>query len=91
MCMCRSHQSVAELLGRSSHCLVKHSHSNCRRPMDGGEGTPRPILSTGAKKSHLGCLISFQLLMGFQNFVVINKIHPLKKIAILNAHLLRVD
>ena len=33
----------------------------------------------GAKKSHLGCLISFELNMGFQNFVVINKIHPLKK------------
>ena len=31
------------------------------------------------KKSYLGCLISLELLMGFQNFVVINKIHPLKK------------
>ena len=38
--------------------------------------TPRLLLLTGAKKSHLGCLISFQLPMGFQNFVVINKIHP---------------
>ena len=45
----------------------------------GGVGTPRPVLLTGAKKSHLGCLISFQLPMGFQNFVIINKIHPLKK------------
>ena len=80
--MCRSHQSVAELLGRSSHCLVKHWHSNCMRQVDGGGGTPRPVLLTGAKKSHLGCLISssyFKLLMGIQNFVVINKIHPLKK------------
>ena len=39
-------------------------------------GTPRPALLTGAKKSHLGCLISFELPMGFQNFVVINKINP---------------
>ena len=31
--------------------------------------------------SQLGCLISFQLPMGFQNFVVINKIHSLKKTA----------
>ena len=28
------------------------------------------------KKSHLGCMISFQLPIGFQNLVVINKIHP---------------
>ena len=41
--------------------------------------TPRPVLFTGAKESHLGCLISFGLPMGFQNFVVINKIYPLKK------------
>ena len=34
------------------------------------------------KKSHLGCLISFELPMGFQNFVVINKIHHLKKMTI---------
>ena len=47
--------------------------------MDGGGGTPRPVLLTGAKKSHLGCSISFELRMGFLNFVVINKIHPLKK------------
>ena len=47
--------------------------------MDGGGGTPRHVLLTGAKQSHLGCLISFKSPMGFQNFVVINKIHPLKK------------
>ena len=47
--------------------------------MGRGGGTPRPVLLTGEKKSHLGCLISFELHMGFQNFVVINKIHPLKK------------
>ena len=41
--------------------------------MDGGGGTPRPELLTGAKKSQLGlCLISFQLPMGFQNLI---KIH----------------
>ena len=56
---------------------IKHWHRNCRRPVDGGGGTPRPLLLTGAKKSHLGCLISFELPMGFHNFVVINKIHPL--------------
>ena len=42
----------------------------------GGWGTPRPVLLTGVKKSHLGCLISFELTMGFQNFVAINKVHP---------------
>ena len=42
-------------------------------------GTPRPVVLTGAKKSHLGRLIRFELPMGFQNFVVINKIHRLKK------------
>ena len=59
--------------------LGKHWHSNCRQPVAGLEGTPRPVLLTGAKKSHLGCLISFELLMGFQNFVVINTIHSFKK------------
>ena len=42
----------------------KHWHSNCRRPVDGGGGTPRPVLLTGAKNSHLGCLNSFELPMG---------------------------
>ena len=41
-----------------------------------GWGTPRPVLLTGAKKSHLGCLISFELSMDFQNSVVIKEIHP---------------
>ena len=42
--------------------------------MDVGGGTPRNVLLiTGAKKSHLWCLISFKLPLGFQNFVVINK------------------
>ena len=52
-------------------CLVKHWHSNCRRLVDGGEGTPRHVLLTGAKTSHMGFLISFQLPMGFQNFIQI--------------------
>ena len=30
---------------------IKHWHSNCSLPVDGGGGTPRPILLTGAKKS----------------------------------------
>ena len=50
--------------------------------MDRGGGTPRPVLLTGAEKSHLGCLISFELPMGFQNFVVINKIHLKKEGAV---------
>ena len=60
------------------NCLAKHWHSNCRRQVDVGGGTPRPVLLTCAKKalSGVGCMISFQLPMGFQNFVVINKIHP---------------
>ena len=53
-----------------------HQHSNCRRPVDGGGGTPCPVLLIDAKKSHLGCMISFELSMGFQNFVVVNKIQP---------------
>ena len=28
-------------------------------------GTPRPVLLPGAKKSHLGCLVRFELPMGF--------------------------
>ena len=43
--------------------------------VDEGGVTPRPVLLTGAKKYHLGCLISFKLPMGFLNFVI-NKIHP---------------
>ena len=35
----------------------------------GGGGRPRLALLTDAKKSNLGCLISFQLLIGFQNFI----------------------
>ena len=57
----------------------KNTDSNCKRPVDWGGGTPLSVLLTGAKKFHLGCLISFQLPKGFQNFVVISKIHPLKK------------
>ena len=41
--------------------------------MDGGGGTPRPELLTGAKKSKLGCLISFQVPMGFHNLIEIFK------------------
>ena len=40
---------------------------------------PHPVLLTDAKKSHLWCLISFELPMGFQNFDVFNKIHSLSK------------
>ena len=40
--------------------------------MDRGGGTPRPVLLTGAKESHLGCLISFELLYG-RNFRILLK------------------
>ena len=60
-------------------CLENSDSNYCRRLVEGGGGTPRPLLLTCAKKSHLGYLISFELHMGFQNFVVINKIPPLKK------------
>ena len=32
---------------------IKHWHRNCRRPVVGCGGTPRPVLLPGAKKSHL--------------------------------------
>ena len=51
----------------------KHWHSNCKQPVDGGGGTPRHVLLTCAKKAHLGCLISCELPMGFQNFVSLIK------------------
>ena len=84
ICMCRSHQITNQLLS----CYVawiKHWHSNnCRQPVEVGGETPRPVLLTGAKNSHLGCacMIRFELPMGFQYFVVINKSHPLKNIYI---------
>ena len=51
-----------------------------------GWGTPRPVLLSGAKKFHLGCLISFQLPMGFQNFVDISKftLYGQKNMSFLN-------
>ena len=46
-------------------------------PVDGGGGTPRPVLLNGAKKSgRQGCLISFKLLYGLSEFRVSNEIHP---------------
>ena len=55
-----------------SHCMLgKHWHSNCRRYVDEGGGTPSLELLTDAKKFQLGCLISFQPPMGFQNFIQI--------------------
>ena len=71
---CRVVGSILALLGKNKDTAVV------------GDRTPRPVLLTGAKSSPLGCLITFQLPMGFQNFVVINKIHPLKKIACAPFH-----
>ena len=80
ICMCRSHQSVAELLGRSSHGLEKTLTQQLLATGRRGWGDTTPCTANWCKKkSHLGCLISFVLPMGFQNFVVINKIYPLKK------------
>ena len=77
ICFCRSHQSVATLSALSSHSMLGNWHSNCRWLVDGGGGTPRPELLTGAKKFQLGCLMSFHLPMGFQNFIEMSiKIHP---------------
>ena len=81
ICMCRSHQSIAELLGRSSHELGKNTDTEIvgdRWTGGGGHHALYSVLLTGEKKSDLGCLISFELPMGFQNFVVINKIHNKK-------------
>ena len=39
--------------------------------MDGGGGTPRPVLLTGAKKkSHLECLISFRISLSLIKFTL---------------------
>ena len=76
--MCRSHQSVG-VIGSIHALLVKNTDTAIVGDRWTRVGAPRPVLLTGAKKSHLGCLISFELPMGSQNFVVINKIHPLKK------------
>ena len=53
--------------------LIHSLTQQCRRPMDGGGGTPRPELLTGGKKVTSGCLISFEPPMGFKKFVVMNK------------------
>ena len=66
-------------VGSSSHCLDKTLTQQLQATGLMGWGTPRTVLLTGAKKSHLGCRISFELPTGFQYFVVINKINPLKK------------
>ena len=39
--------------------------------MDGGGETPHPVLLTGAKKSNLRYLVSFELPMGFQKKKII--------------------
>ena len=72
------HLQVSPISCWADPCIAwKNTNSNnCRRPVDGG--TPRPVLLACSKKSHLVCLISFQLPICFQNFVI-NIIHPLKK------------
>ena len=50
--------ACADLANQLQCCSVdpacawkKHWHCNCRLPVDGGGGTPRPVLLTGAKMS----------------------------------------
>ena len=59
---------------------IKHWHSNCRLPVDGGGGTPRPVLLTGAKKDR-GAWLASSYCMGFQNFLSVIKftLFPNKK------------
>ena len=40
-------------------CLVKLGHSNWKRLVDRGGGTPHSVLLTGANKSHLRCRLAF--------------------------------
>ena len=39
------------VVGSILHVLGKNTDSNCRLPVDGGGGTPCPVLLTGAEKS----------------------------------------
>ena len=55
-------------------CLEK-TDSNCRLPVDWGGGTPRPVLLTGVKKSGVRDSLRATACMGFQNFVVGNKLN----------------
>ena len=70
--------SFAQIEGKinlfKSHC---YSINRCALWSNCLTGAPCSV--NWCKKSYLRCLISFELSMGFQNFVVINKIHPLKK------------
>ena len=63
--------SILHVLGKNTDTAIVDWHSNCG-------GTPRPVLLTGAKKGG-GAWLASSYCMGFQNFVVSNKIH-LKKI-----------
>ena len=76
ICMCRLHQSVADLSVRSPHRILGNTHTGTAIIAGdwwtGEEGhTPCTAIITVAKKSQLGFLISFQLPMGFQNFIKI--------------------
>ena len=57
----------------------KHLYSYCRLPLDGGGGAPHPALLKPLQKSRLlGAWLASSYCMGFQNFIVINKIHLFK-------------
>ena len=57
---------------------IKHWHSNCRLPVDGGGVDTTPCTVNWCKKVRSAWLAS-SYCMGFQNFVVSNKIHPFFK------------
>ena len=67
ICMCRSHQSVAILLGRSCMCLEKTLTQQLQATGVRGWGDTTPCTVNWCKKSP-GCLISFELLYGLSEF-----------------------
>ena len=56
--------------------LIQHWHSNCKLQVDGDEGTQRPVLYWCKKVR--GAWLAWSYCMGFQNFVVSNKIYKKK-------------
>ena len=74
ICMCRSHQSVAILLGLSSHVLRK----NTDRAIVGYRWSDTTPCTVNWCKKARGAWLTSSYCMGFQNFIVSNKIHHFK-------------
>ena len=77
--------ACADLTNQLQCCWVdpacawkKHWHSNCRLPVNGGGGDTTPCTVDWCKKVR-GAWLASSYCMGFQNFVVSNKIHPYKQ------------